>query len=266
MLTVIILGIIQGIAEFLPISSSAHLILVRDIFGLTIDSTIELTFDLALHFGTLLAIGIYFFKDLWKIGFEGLTKGTKTKHGKVFWYLILATIPAGIIGIAFEDVVDNFFREQTLIIALALIFVGVLLYFADKINKQEKTIETIKWYHALIIGCAQVLALIPGFSRSGTTITAARFLKMNREESAKFSFYLAVPVVGGATLYSIIKPGTLDLIINNLPTFGLGILISFITGYFCIAFLLQYIKKHDFKIFMIYRIIIGIAIILWLFI
>ncbi len=266
MITVIILGIVQGIAEFLPISSSAHLILVRDIFGLQMDTNIELTFDLALHFGTLLAIIIFFFKDLLKIGIDGVTKGPKTDHGKIFWYLLLATIPAGIIGVAFEDVIDTFFRDQTAIIALALIFVGILLYVVDKLNKQEKEIKDLKWYHALLIGCAQTFALIPGFSRSGTTITAARLLKLTREESAKFSFYLAIPVVAGATLYSLIKPGTLDLIISNLPIFSVGIIVSFITGYLCIAFLLKFIKKNDFKVFMIYRIIVGLAILLWLFI
>ena len=267
MIDIIILGIIQGIAEFLPISSSAHLIIFRDIFGIgtNIGSNIELTFDLALHFGTLLAIIIFFFNDLFKILVEGLTKGVKTKDGKLFWYLILATIPAGLVGVLFEDVVDSFFRKQLWLIAIALIVMGIIIYIVDKKSKISINIKEMKWYQALLVGCAQVFALIPGFSRSGTTITASRFLGLDREDSAKFSFYLSVPVVAGASLLSLIKDDTLNIILDNLMIFGTGILISFITGLLCISFLLKYIKKNDFKLFMIYRIILGILVlfILW---
>ena len=267
MIDIIILGIIQGIAEFLPISSSAHLIIFRDIFGIgaNIGSNIELTFDLALHFGTLLAIIIFFFNDLFKILVEGLTKGVKTKDGKLFWYLILATIPAGIVGVLFEDIFDSFFRKQLWLIAIALIGMGIIIYIVDKKSKISINIKEMKWYQALIVGCAQVFALIPGFSRSGTTITASRFLGLDREDSAKFSFYLSVPVVAGASLLSLIKDDTLAIILDNLMIFGTGILISFVTGLLCISFLLKYIKKNDFKIFMIYRIILGILVlfILW---
>ncbi len=264
MIDIIILGIIQGIAEFLPISSSAHLIIFREVLGIgaNISNNIELAFDLALHFGTLLAIIIYFFKELWQILIKGLTK---PKEGKLFWYLILATIPAGIVGVLFEDIFDSFFRKQLWLIALALIIMGIIIYLVDKYSKINKNMEEIKWYHALIIGCAQVFALIPGFSRSGTTITASRALGINREDSAKFSFYLSVPVVAGAALFSLIKDNTLTIISENLVIFGTGILISFISGLLCISFLLKYIKKHDFKIFMIYRIILGIIVLLVLF-
>ena len=267
MLDIIILGIIQGIAEFLPISSSAHLIIFREIFGLgsNIGSNIELAFDLALHFGTLLAIVIFFFKELWKLLIDGLTKGNKTNDGKLFWFLILATIPAGIVGVLFEDVFDSFFRKQLWLIALALIIMGIIIYLVDKKSKSDKSMKDLKWYQALLIGCAQVFALIPGFSRSGTTITASRALGLDREDSAKFSFYLSIPVVAGATLFSLIKDNTLTIISENLMIFGIGILISFIVGLLCISFLLKYIKKNDFKIFMIYRIILGLIVLLMLF-
>lgn len=267
MLDIIILGIIQGIAEFLPISSSAHLIIFREIFGLgsNIGSNIELAFDLALHFGTLLAIVIFFFKELWKLLIYGLTKGNKTKDGKLFWFLILATIPAGIVGVLFEDVFDSFFRKQLWLIALALIIMGIIIYLVDKKSKADKSMKDLKWYQALIIGCAQVFALIPGFSRSGTTITASRALGLDREDSAKFSFYLSIPVVAGATLFSLIKDNTITIISENLMIFGIGILISFIVGLLCISFLLKYIKKNDFKIFMIYRIVLGLLVLFMLF-
>lgn len=267
MLDIIILGIVQGIAEFLPISSSAHLIIFREIFGFgsNIGSNIELAFDLALHFGTLLAIVIFFFKELWKLLIDGLTKGNKTKDGKLFWFLILATIPAGIVGVLFEDVFDSFFRKQLWLIALALIIMGIIIYLVDKKSKADKSMKDLKWYQALIIGCAQVFALIPGFSRSGTTITASRALGLDREDSAKFSFYLSIPVVAGATLFSLIKDNTITIISENLMIFGIGILISFIVGLLCISFLLKYIKKNDFKIFMIYRIVLGLLVLFMLF-
>ena len=267
MLDIIILGIIQGIAEFLPISSSAHLIIFREIFGIgsSISSNIELSFDLALHFGTLLAIIIFFFKELWSLLINGLTKGNKTKEGKLFWFLILATIPAGIVGVLFEDIFDSFFRQQLWLIALALIIMGIIIYLVDKKSKTNMNMKDMKWYQALIIGCAQIFALIPGFSRSGTTITASRALGINREDSAKFSFYLSVPVVAGATLFSLIKDNTLTIISENLAIFGIGILISFIIGLLCISFLLKYIKRHDFKIFMIYRIVLGVLVLAMLF-
>ena len=263
-LNVIILGILQGIAEFLPISSSAHLIIARDVFkiGINMASNVELTFDLALHFGTLLAIIIYFWTDLWKILISGLTKGTKESDGKLFWYLILATIPAGIVGVLFEDIFDSFFRKQIWLIALALIVMGIIIYLVYKKSKSTKNLEQMSAIDALIIGISQVFALIPGFSRSGTTITASRALAINRTDSAKFSFFLSVPVVLGATLFTLIKGNTIAIISENLVIFGLGILISFITGLLCISFLLKYIKKHDFKLFMIYRIILGIIVLL----
>ena len=143
MLDIIILGIIQGIAEFLPISSSAHLIIFREIFGIgsSISSNIELSFDLALHFGTLLAIIIFFFKELWSLLINGLTKGNKTKEGKLFWFLILATIPAGIVGVLFEDIFDSFFRQQLWIIALALIIMGIIIYLVDKKSKTNMNMK-----------------------------------------------------------------------------------------------------------------------------
>lgn len=265
-MSVIILGIIQGIAEFLPISSSAHLIIFREVFKIGTDliGNMDLAFDLALHFGTLLAIIVYFFNDLFNMIKEGLTKGVKTENGKIFWYLIVATIPAGIVGVLFEDIFDNFFRKQIWLIAIALIVMGIIIYLVDKKSKQEKGLSKMTIKDAIIIGISQVFALIPGFSRSGTTISAARLLKINREDSAKFSFLLSAPVIGGAVCYNLIKPDTFAVIKDNLSIFGLGILVSFITGLLCISFLLKYIKKHDFKVFMWYRIILGITVLLML--
>ena len=192
-ISIIILGFIQGIAEFLPISSSAHLIIFRDLFGIGagMDAQLALTFDLALHFGTLLAIGIYFFKDFINMISKGFTKGVKDDEGKILWYLVAATVPAAIAGVLFEDVIENAIRNNYVIIALALAIMGIIIYCADKYSDNKKTIKKITIKDAIIIGCSQVLALIPGFSRSGTTILTARLLGVSREGAAKFTFMLS---------------------------------------------------------------------------
>ena len=264
MLGVIILGIIQGIAEFLPISSSAHLLIFRDVFGIgkdVIGSDIDLAFDIALHFGTLCAIGVYFFKDFLKMFISGFTKGVKEKEGRILWYIVAATIPAAIAGLLFEDIIDVFFRKQYILIAIALIFMGILIYVVDKKLPSKKNLDKMSFKDAMIVGCCQVLALVPGFSRSGTTIMASRALKLNKEDAAKFSFYLSAPVVLGSVVLTLLEDGMISLILSNLGIFILGILVSFISGLLCISFLLKYLRKNDFKLFMIYRIILGIIVI-----
>lgn len=263
---IIILAIIQGIAEFLPISSSAHLIIFRDLFGIgsaTISSDFALAFDLALHFGTLLAILLYFFKDFWTMFIKGMTKGVKDSEGKILWYLIVATIPAAIVGVLFEDVIEEVVRSNFLIIGSALIIMGIIIYYVDKSFKQTNSIKKMTLKDAFLIGCSQVFALIPGFSRSGTTIAAARSLKLEREDAAKFSFYLSAPVVAGAFILNIFDSATIIAIKSNLDIFIIGILVAFISGLLCIQFLLKYLKSHDFKIFMWYRVVLGLVVIIY---
>ena len=263
-LSIIILGIIQGIAEFLPISSSAHLIIFRDLFGIGtgLSENLNLTFDLALHFGTLLSIAVFFFKDFINMITKGFTKGIKDSEGKILWYLVIATIPAAIAGLLFEDVIETAIRGNFLIIALALGIMGIIIYMADRIGKTKNSIKKMSIKDALLIGCSQVFALIPGFSRSGTTIATGRLLGLNREDAAKFSFFLSAPVVCGALLLELLDKTVWTLIIANLGTFILGIVISFITGLLCIKYLLKYLQKHNFKIFMIYRLLLSAIILL----
>lgn len=267
-ISIIILGIIQGIAEFLPISSSAHLLIFRDIckVGVSMSADMALSFDVALHLGTLLAIGVFFFKDFLNMIQKGLTKGVKDKEGKILWYLVVATIPAGIAGILFEDFIENIIRNNFVIIALALIVMGIALYYADKCCKSNKDIKDFTVVDAIIIGCSQVLALIPGFSRSGTTITAGRVLGINREDAAKFSFYLSAPVVLGAVVLQLLESTTWSIIAANALPFIIGIVSAFVIGLFCIKYLLKYLHSHDFKIFMIYRIVLAISVLVWILI
>lgn len=263
---ILILGFIQGVAEFLPISSSAHLIIFRDVFGVGagMSSNMELTFDIALHFGTLLAIGVFFFWDFIKMIQKGFTKGVKDDDGKILWYLVAATIPAAIAGVLFEDAIENVVRSNYVVITSALAIMGVIIYLADKYSKQTKNIKKMTLKDAIIVGCSQVFALIPGFSRSGTTIAAGRILGLDRESAAKFSFYLSAPVVLGAVVLQFIKGDAFSVIVANLGTFVLGILVSFVIGLLCIKYLLKYLQKHNFKIFMVYRVALAVVVLVYI--
>jgi len=259
LIQIFILGVIQGIAEFLPISSSAHLIIFRDIFGIGsfLTGEFEMSFDIALHFGTLLAIFVYFFKDFFNMIKDGFTKGVKTTDGKILWYIVAATIPAAVVGLLFEDVIDSLVRGNYVLISVCLAIMGIIIYVCDKNNKQTKGFKEMTIKDALIIGCSQVCALIPGFSRSGTTIAASRCLKMKREDAAKFSFFLSAPVVAGAVLIKLLKGEMISLITYNPTMFILGVFVSFVSGLLCIKFLLKYIKSHGYNVFMWYR--LGLA-------
>ena len=267
-LEILILGFVQGIAEFLPISSSAHLIIFRDIFGIGsgMSANMNLTFDIALHFGTLLAIGVFFFKDFIKMIQKGFTKGVKDDDGKILWYLVAATIPAAIVGVLFEEAIENVVRSNYVVIAIALAVMGIIIYLADKFSKETKTIKKMTLKDAILVGCSQVFALIPGFSRSGTTIAAGRVLGLDRESAAKFSFFLSTPVVLGAVCLQLIKGTTFSVIAANLGTFILGILVSFVIGLLCIKYLLKYLQKNNFKIFMIYRVVLAAVVLIYIFV
>ena len=263
-LETIILGIIQGIAEFLPISSSAHLIIFRDVFGIGsfISGNMEMCFDIALHFGTFLAILVFFFKDFWKMFIKGFTKGTKDPNGKMMWMIVVATIPAAIMGVLFEDKIDELVRTNYLLIAIALAIMGIIIKYCDKLNSEKRSFKDMSFRDAVLIGCAQVFALVPGFSRSGTTISMARILKINRSDAAKFSFYLSAPVVLGAVAIKVLKGEMISLVANDPVTFIIGVVISFISGLLCIKFLLNYIKKHDYNIFMWYRLLLSMIVLI----
>lgn len=260
----IILGIIQGLTEFLPVSSSAHLNVFPWVFGW---ETISESFDIALHLGTLFAILIYFFKDWLNLIIGGCKKVFKKEDsldGKIFWYLVIATIPAGILSLILDKISEKIINDnlnlEMILIAVALIVMGIILYFVDKKSKSEITYEKITLKQSVLIAISQALAAaFPGVSRSGITMTIARALKIDRESAAKFSFLLATPIVAAAVLVNITS------FTISLP-FVLGVLFSFLSGLIVIKFLMDYLKKGSYKIFAIYRIIIGIIILALVFI
>lgn len=255
----LILGIVQGLTELLPISSSAHLNIIPWMFGwINQPGFIEAFegFDVALHFGTLLAIGIFFFKDwlgLIQGGFNQVVKKKKTPEGRMFWYIVLATIPGGIIGFVLDKYLEGALTKP-LIIAIALIVMGIVLYFVDKKAKEVTDYKNMTLKQTFLIGLSQALAFIPGVSRSGVTMTTARAMGVKREAAAKYSFMLSAPIVLAATIFK-----AKDFVFS-LPFF-IGIIASFIVGIFVIKFLLNYLKKGSFKWFAVYRVILGLIII-----
>lgn len=256
-LQAIILGVVQGLTELLPISSSAHLFLVPWFFNWQMPEA----FDVALHFGTLLAIGLFFFKDWIKLikgGYEQVVKKKKSAEGRMFWYIVIATIPGGAIGFLLDHFAEDLLT-QPLIIAIALIIMGITLYIVDKKSKNQTTYENMSFKQTFLIGLSQALAFIPGVSRSGVTMTTGRLMGVDRESTAKYSFMLSAPIVLGATLYK------LKDFVFNIP-FVVGVLVSFIVGIFVIKFLLNYLKKGSFKGFAIYRVILGLVVIVYYFV
>jgi undecaprenyl-diphosphatase len=244
-----ILGLAQGLGEFLPISSSAHLILIPWLFKWPDPG---LTFDVALHIGTLLAVIAYFWRD-WLILFQhGLGRGFKTQEGKMFWYLVIASIPGAIAGALLEEKAETTFRSP-LIIGTMLIIMGFILYAADHYGSKRQENETISFGQSLTIGISQAFAIIPGVSRSGITITSGLFVGLTREESARFSFLLSTPIIAGAGFLKLkhLASGTI-----NLP-FLVGVVTSALVGFLVIGLLLRWLRKNSFLPFVCYRLILG---------
>ena len=265
-LQALILGVIQGLTELLPVSSSAHLNVIPWIFNWTKNSQFVEefggSFDVALHFGTLIAIGLFFIKDwikLIKAGFNKVVKKEDTAEGRMFWYLVIATIPAGILALVLdkisEIIINGNFKLEMGLIAIALIVMGIILAIVDKKAENKHKYEDITLKQSLLVGISQAIAAaFPGVSRSGITMTVARSLKIDRESAARFSFLLSTPIVAAAVLVDITEFALTSL------AFWTGVISSFLVGLIVVKFLMNYLKKGSFKIFAIYRVVLGIII------
>ena len=252
-LDAILLGLLQALGEFLPISSSAHLVLLPFFRGQAYQG---ITFDVMLHLATLLAVLLYFAKDWYQIICKGLTQ-PKTEQGQILWLLVLATIPAAVVGVLFHHQVETAFRSPVAI-AICLIVFALILAWADHQTAPTDRAQ-INLKNLLIIGCAQALALMPGVSRSGITITAALFLGFSRPQSTRISFLLSTPIIAGAAALEMTHLSLGDI---NAPLIC-GFFSAFIGALFVIGGLMKYIKTHSFAVFVWYRILLGVAILIW---
>jgi undecaprenyl-diphosphatase len=272
LLHAILLGLVQGLGEFLPISSSAHLILVPWLFNFPDPG---LSFDVALHFGTLIAIVLYFWKDWLDImvitlssspfgrGFSpkfflkfGQTgEGQTLRYTKyTFWLVVLATIPGALFGYLLENKAEAAFRNP-LLIAFSLVILGALLYLADKHTQEKKNLQNLTLRDSVLIGCSQALAIIPGVSRAGSTITTGLALGLSRESAARFSFLMSAPIIFGASLVKfkyLLSAGSAEIV---------AIIVAAISGYFAIAWMLKFIEKVSYRVFFWYRLALAIVIV-----
>ena len=251
----VLLGLLQALGEFLPISSSAHLVLLPYFRGMEYQG---LAFDVMLHAATLLAVILYFAKDWFILIKDGLTRPSSSQ-GRTLWYLAAATVPAGLAGLLLNDWAEHTFRNPLMIAVCLIVFAGIL-WWADrkgaKNEKQEITFKTI-----MLIGCAQALAIMPGVSRSGITITAALLLGLSRPAGARISFLLSTPIIAGAAM---LEMGQLSAADFNAPLVW-GFVSAFLGALLVIGWLMKYIKTHSFDIFVYYRWLLGAAIIAFYF-
>jgi undecaprenyl-diphosphatase len=258
----IILGLVQGVTEFAPVSSSGHLILVPWLFGwneLLQNPALNKSFDVALHMGTLLGALIYFRRDVVKyakaFGSSVAHRRIGSPDERLAWALVIGTIPGALFGYLFENVIERKLGEPWLIAIMLAVF-GVVLYLVDLKMKSDRSIDNITQKDGLFLGLAQALALQPGVSRSGITMTGARLLGLNREAAARFSFLLALPIIAGAGAKAALDLAQTGLGANGAAFFW-GFVASAISGFIVIWGLLGYLRKHTFKAFMIYRLVIA---------
>lgn len=253
----VVLGIVQGIGEFLPISSSAHLILVPWFFGWNATNVDSVTFDVALHIGTLLSLLFFFWRD-W-LALLLAAPRPRTPNGRIFWMIVLASIPAGIVGLLLEKYAESTLRSP-LLIAGTLAVMGLLLWFIDSRVAQNRSIDELSAVDAALIGGAQALALIPGVSRSGSTMTMGRLLKLDRPSAARFSFLMSMPITAAVGLLKL--KDIVDIPASDVGTFVVGTIVAAIVGALSIGFLLTYLRRASFAVFAIYRLALAVLIVI----
>lgn len=270
----IILGLIQGLTEFLPISSTGHLTLAGRLMNLISETNPEhwTAFIAVIQMGTLVAVIYYFWKDLWNITndflrdnlFKRKSFSSQSENSRLGWYIIIGSVPVGIIGLLFKDFIEGAFTKNLQVISFSLIILGLLLALAEKTGSFKKEITGIRWLDAFLIGCAQAVSLIPGSSRSGTTITAGLFLGYKREAIARFSFLLSIPAVMASGLlefYHSLEYIDADMAVN----LAVATIASAVSGYMAIDFLLKYLKRNSSFIFVYYRVILGAVLLLLIY-
>jgi undecaprenyl-diphosphatase len=268
LLQAIVLGIVQGLTEFLPISSSGHLILVPWLLGWNVfhgNQDLNKTFDVALHLGTFVAALAYFRREIVVIVRAWLRslarRSVKTPDERLAWLLLISTIPAGLVGVAFESFVEDRLGQPWLICIMMVGF-GLVMLAVDMTARARKDMGDLRYGGALGIGVAQAIALAPGVSRSGITMVTGLLIGLDRESAARYSFLLSVPVVGGAALLKLGQLAANGMPAHMLTPFIAGTVAAAISGLAAIWFLLDYLRKHTFAIFVAYRLIVGVALLL----
>jgi undecaprenyl-diphosphatase len=260
LLQAVVIGIVQGLTEFLPISSSAHLILLPRVLGWNDPFINSPAFDVMLHMGTLAALLAYFWRDLWRyfVAFLGVLRERRIgadRDRKLAVLLAASTIPAAIIGVALEDFIDTFFRVEPLYVCALLVVGAVILFIAERAARHVKQMDDLRIVEALGIGLAQALALFPGISRSGITISAGLFLGLERAAAARFAFLMGTPIIAGAGLWKIREIVSGGAGVFDATVLAAGVIASALSGLAAIWLLLRYLQNHSTDVFGLYRLI-----------
>jgi undecaprenyl-diphosphatase len=262
----ILLGIVQGLTEFLPVSSSAHLILARAFFGWDVPADFGLAFDVALHIGTLAAILVYFRREIMSMvaAVPGMLSPDANPSARLAQRIVVGTIPVVIVGLAFNDYIEHTLRTPA-VAAVALAVGGAAMFAAERIGRRVRAEDSVTWVDALLIGCAQASALIPGVSRSGGTISVGMFLGLRRDAAARFTFLLAIPAMLAAAGKESIELSRMGISATNAQLMAIGVIVSGIVGYITIKFFLRFLAGNRLDVFAYYRWALSATTFVWLF-
>jgi undecaprenyl-diphosphatase len=269
LLQAVVIGIVQGLTEFLPISSSAHLIALPRMLGWNDPFLNSAEFDVMLHLGTLVALLVYFWRDLWRLLLAWLASLRERRLGddpdrRLAWLLLVTLLPAALIGALFEDFFDTLFRERLALVALLLVIGAAILWLAERRATGGRDLEELRLTDAVAIGAAQALALFPGISRSGITIAAGLFLGLDRAAAARFSFLMGTPIIAGAGLWKVRALAGGDAAAFEPATLLAGMVAAALAGLLAIRFLLDYLRRHTTGIFIAYRLAFAGAVLAFL--
>lgn len=259
-----LLGIIQGLTEFIPVSSTAHLLIAQHILGLSADDA-AFAFNVLIQLGTLLALIVYFSKDLLALVKGFFVRPFSTQENKLAWYIIIASIPALLAGFLLKSLVESLFKAQLFEAAIRLFTAALLLFLAEWMGKRTRTLETITWFDALIVGLFQVLAVFPGASRSGTTISGGMLRGFDRPAAARFAFLMSVPVLLAAGVYELKDLIKLPHLGTFLPLLVVGFVTAAIVGWISIRWLLGYLNKNSLYVFAAYCAVVGSLCLIFLY-
>ncbi len=270
LLQALFLGLVQGATEFIPVSSSAHLVLVPYLLNWKIDPQVAFAYDVLVHWGTLISVILYFRQDMWKYlksALQGIFSGRLIQNtdSRLAWLLVVGTIPAAIIGYLFADFFEQMF-SRPLPATLFLFVTTFLLTWSQRQAKSARSLESMNFWDALIIGSAQAVAIFPGISRSGATISAGLFRGIDKVAAARFSFLLSVPIIFGAGFLPLKELLRMHLLQQNLPALAMGFFSAFFSGYLCIDFLLKFLQKRKLYVFAGYCVLFAVLNLLVIFI
>jgi len=264
-LNAIILGIIEGLTEFIPVSSTAHMLIVQRIINIPSDNGV-FAFLVLVQLGPLLALLFYFWKDYWSLIQAFFSKPFSTSQNRLAWYIIIATIPALLAGFLLKDLVQNLFQNPLLEASIRLLTAAILLALAEWLGKRSRSLDSITWLDSLIIGLFQILAVFPGSSRSGSTIPGGMLRNFNRQSATRFAFLMAAPVMLAAGSYESISVIKLHILHTIIAPLALGFVFAAIIGWLSIRWLINYVSKHSLYVFSAYCTIVGALCLIFLFI